>query len=215
MAGDLKRKHIREHPGYSYQPRKPAEKKRRMTRRKADVLAAMSTDVTSNMQATVSTTSVPSTIASYSVPPEVSSPAPTPLPELERTEGGNVTFNLGDEGISDEAFAAMLQDYNESLPVSGSTHGKFLEALAPPVIHWELTEEAQNDKNFYDNAVNPAKLWPVNENSPIDMDSILDGCNTFEEMWGRLEGQDTPGGFDAANAFLSDAELARMSNLWD
>ena len=217
MADDLKRKHVREHPGYSYQPRKPAEKKRRMTRRKAEALAGMSTDATSGAAAT-----------SVGVHPQASLPAPTfavstqeatnvmmPLAELERSEGGNVICNFGDEGISDEAFAAILQQYNDSLPVPGNTQGHFVETLAPPVIHWELTEEAQNDKNFYDNAANPAKLWPGNDNAAANMDSIFDGCNTFEEMWDRLEGQDSPEAYDAANAFLSDAELARMSTLWD
>ncbi|KAF1344745.1 high mobility group box domain-containing protein, partial [Delphinella strobiligena] len=37
---NVKRQHLKDHPGYQYQPRKPSEKKRRMTKRKAASLAA-------------------------------------------------------------------------------------------------------------------------------------------------------------------------------
>ena len=39
-AEEVKVKHAKDHPDYQYQPRKPAEKKRRMTKRKAEDLAA-------------------------------------------------------------------------------------------------------------------------------------------------------------------------------
>lgn len=39
MADTIKRQHTAAHPEYQYQPRKPSEKKRRMTRRKAAALA--------------------------------------------------------------------------------------------------------------------------------------------------------------------------------
>ena len=39
MAYEIKQKHHEDHPGYQYQPRKPSEKKRRWTRRKAGALA--------------------------------------------------------------------------------------------------------------------------------------------------------------------------------
>ena len=40
-AEEVKVKHAKDHPDYQYQPRKPAEKKRRMTKRKAEDIAAM------------------------------------------------------------------------------------------------------------------------------------------------------------------------------
>ena len=42
-AEEIKEQHLRDHPEYQYRPRKPAEKKRRMTKRKAAALAAQST----------------------------------------------------------------------------------------------------------------------------------------------------------------------------
>ncbi|KAL8810230.1 MAG: hypothetical protein Q9223_007801 [Gallowayella weberi] len=40
LAEEIKKKHLNAHPNYQYQPRKPSEKKRRMTRRKAEKLSA-------------------------------------------------------------------------------------------------------------------------------------------------------------------------------
>lgn len=42
MANAIKQKHQQSHPDYQYQPRKPSEKKRRMTRRKAVALSLTS-----------------------------------------------------------------------------------------------------------------------------------------------------------------------------
>lgn len=41
-AEEIKEQHLRDHPEYQYRPRKPTEKKRRMTKRKAAALAAQS-----------------------------------------------------------------------------------------------------------------------------------------------------------------------------
>jgi hypothetical protein len=40
-AEQVKEEHLKQHPGYSYQPRKPSEKKRRMTKRKAAALQSL------------------------------------------------------------------------------------------------------------------------------------------------------------------------------
>ncbi|THW84487.1 hypothetical protein D6D15_08826 [Aureobasidium pullulans] len=53
QAESVKRQHIRDHPDYQYQPRKPHEKKRRMTKRKAMALAAQ--QVIPSSSASVST----------------------------------------------------------------------------------------------------------------------------------------------------------------
>ena len=44
MAEDRKKEHLRENPDYQYRPRKPTEKKRRMTKRKAAALAKLRDD---------------------------------------------------------------------------------------------------------------------------------------------------------------------------
>ncbi|KAL9023543.1 MAG: hypothetical protein Q9196_007138, partial [Gyalolechia fulgens] len=51
MAEDIKKKHLSAHPDYQYQPRKPAEKKRRMTRRKAEELTTVA-DVSAKFDTT-------------------------------------------------------------------------------------------------------------------------------------------------------------------
>ncbi|KAL8863467.1 MAG: hypothetical protein Q9178_000148 [Gyalolechia marmorata] len=126
MAEEIKKKHLSAHPNYQYQPRKPAEKKRRMTRRKAEKLSAQAE----------------------------SSYAPTDtatVPEFETTPTGNAVFTLGDDLIEDDAaIMAMVHKHNKDL-IALTTH---YDATAAPVLYHERSEEAQNDASFYSNMLN-------------------------------------------------------------
>lgn len=90
MAEAIKKKHHRDHPNYLYQPRKPADKKRRMTRRKIATLATMSTNQ----------------------PQEKVAPV---LPEFTKTSSGNVILNIGDQDLEEETFCQMLKKYNKDI----------------------------------------------------------------------------------------------------
>ena len=72
QANELKRQHARNHPGYQYQPRKPGEKKRRMSKRKAMALAAQNE---SNPHATAIQNPSAGTIG-MTVPPVVTTTEP-------------------------------------------------------------------------------------------------------------------------------------------
>ncbi|KAG9888857.1 hypothetical protein KCV02_g18247, partial [Aureobasidium melanogenum] len=73
-AENVKRQHLRDHPDYQYQPRKPHEKKRRMTKRKAMALAAQQ-----NTSSTSASASAVSILANAQAPADstIFSPAPS------------------------------------------------------------------------------------------------------------------------------------------
>lgn len=94
-AENVKQEHSAKYPGYQYQPRKPSEKKRRMTRRKA-AEALLSGESFEDSQAIV--------------------------PKFDETVTGNPTFELGDQGLDDETLHDMLKDFNASIinPADGN-----------------------------------------------------------------------------------------------
>lgn len=92
-AENVKQEHSAKYPDYHYQPRKPSEKKRRMTRRKAATLldSASSSEIA--------------------------------VPKFDETASGNPTFVLGDQELDDEILSDMLKDFGGSItePVDGKT----------------------------------------------------------------------------------------------
>ncbi len=190
LAQKLKVKHFLEHPDYQYQPRKPSEKKRRMTRRKAAALAE-SEQVKSSSSANTTSASVESSSSANQ--------SDTAIPDLAKTLGGNVVLELGDETMDDEAFAAMLEKYNESIPAANipTTHiARQIETTA--VLYDEPSEATQNDTNFYSS---------VFDYNPFGGNEEL--TEEMQEMIAALSPQAQQAAFDQQNGSLFDAELAR------
>jgi hypothetical protein len=76
-AESVKRQHLRDHPDYQYQPRKPHEKKRRMTKRKAMALTAQQNthSVSASTSASASfNADMPSGITTFSPTPSTTGP---------------------------------------------------------------------------------------------------------------------------------------------
>lgn len=159
QADNLKKKHMEEHPHYQYQPRKPSEKKRRMTRRKAsavsnrvDPLEGASTQV-------------------VSMPMETSLPMETPLPTdlspvfpvFDKTPAGNPVVTFGTDEFDDETFRKLLNEFNESV-----TTARPRAEVNNQFIFTERTEEAREDFTFYQD----------------DMDALFEGV---VEMDGELQ----------------------------
>lgn len=144
MAEEIKKEHLSAHPNYQYQPRKPAEKKRRMTRRKMEKLRTQAT--------------------SSNNPTDTAA-----VPGFEKTPTGNAVFTLGDDSIEDDAtLMAMVQKHNEDFMAS-TTH---YDESAAPVLYHERSEEAQNDASFYSNMLNFDEMFAteygVNDLLPFD-----------------------------------------------
>ena len=193
-AESLKRQHAKDHPDYTYQPRKSGQKKRRMTHKKAAVLSeiagslqgsasanatsatlATTANATAASATTANATVTATTSAITALAPAVavsnlgnaglnnnslSAGASSPvvndfgfedfdnfLPELEINDQGNPMFTLGDVDISDDELFAMLDVYNNGMPLASPADAW------PAVIFAERSEEAQNQYNFFNSAI--------------------------------------------------------------
>ena len=194
MAKQLKAKHQAEHPDYQYQPRKPNEKKRRMTQRKKAALAE---------------TSHPRSSSILNITPKAFENAfPTdehqaPVPHLPETVGGNPMLELGDENLDDDTLAAMLEQYNNTHPQVHNQVGNMIFQSPPPVIYDEPTEEAQEQKNFYSNF----NTFSTNENLSAEMEALMEGkedcCTTLDHVAVQAQNQ-------AWHEYLFNAEVDRM-----
>lgn len=155
VADEIKKKHFQDNPEYSYQPRKPSEKKRRMTRGKAAVLAKM----TDTLVASSSSVQISSSSASASVQSGPSDELLFGVPAFERTQSGNAIVDIGDADISDAMLSAMLQDFNEDQPAIVIPNGQIFADRVPSITYMEDDEDSASDKNFYLNLVDYDKLF--------------------------------------------------------
>lgn len=206
LAQKLKAKHFLEHPDYQYQPRKPSEKKRRMTRRKAAALA--------EPEQNKSSSSANSTSASDESPSSTEQ-STAMIPKFPRTLRGNVTFELGDETMDDEAFAAMLEEYNESIPLANiPTLVATGQIQVPAVLYDEQSEAAQSDANFY-SSVFDYNPFAGNEELPEEVQGRMSGSGNEEEMRAALSPKAQQVNFDKQSESFFNAELAREDQLGD
>jgi len=197
LAQQLKAKHLREHPDYQYQPRKPSEKKRRMSRRKASALATKGHTATK-----------PST---ESRDVETAASPTTPL-ELPRTVTGNVVLDFGDESMDDAMLAAALQDYNDALPQPANQLNSIITESTPPVLYDEPTEATQNDDNFFNSVFDFDSFPSTNAELEKEMDDFFadqDYMTTFDTMSPNSQ----KAAFDALNDFNFDAEINRQESI--
>ena len=211
MAEKIKAKHFEEHPDYQYQPRKPAEKKRRMTRRKAAALAKISPG--SQPVLSSSANEMPESIFDVAMDTslDIDVVSPNILPALDRTETGNVVVYFGNPDLDSKTLEDMLEEYNANLPQAANQFTQQLVDVSIPVIFNEPAEEAQNDKNFYCNAVDWDDLGGNNDTTAADINALFAGIQTTEELWAALSIQDQTASFDDDNAFKFDTEISRMS----
>ena len=205
MAEALKQQHVRDHPGYQYQPRKPVEKKRRMTRRKYAALAKMSTVPGI----------VPPATMSPPVDPYVEEEAVPTLPEFSKTKEGNVVLGIGADAVGVGMFGQMLQQHNSNVQPLNHQVGQ-IQANDFSAIHSTgVSSEVIAERDYL------ASIWE-NENAGTTKDELASGmgetlkdCYTLAEMMAAagvkdhgLKSPNLP-----SNAY-DDTELSRMSNLW-
>ncbi len=199
MAKQLKAKHLLEHPEYQYQPRKPNEKKRRMTQRKKAALAETS-------HSKPSPTTKPAVVVIDD--PSAANEITAPVFKLPETPGGNAMLEIGDEDLDEETLTAMLEQYNNSRPQFNNQVAAIITQSSPPVMYGEPTEEAQEQKNFYTN-LHDFNPFESNGNLSADLDAVFEGEEGLTAL--RLQHQAK---FDEQQESLFDAELNRMCH-WD
>ena len=202
LAKQLKAKHLLEYPNYKYQPRKPGEKKRRMTRRK---VAALTNGIHSQ-----SSSSAKSAIMVAKTPYAGDETSATP--DLPKTLAGNVTLGLGDEHLEDDDLSAMLEQHNQTLPQVNNPFGAILTNLQPPVLYDEPTEEAQNDRNFYSSLYDFDSFMSDKELA-AELDAMTEDEEVVDAMGTVLSPSAQKTRFDKQNESFFDAELVRMSTI--
>ena len=204
MANKVKARHLLLHPDYQYKPRKPGEKKRRVTRRKNPASAnAVHSESASSDKPAANSVEVPS------------SEVVLPVPEVPKNSAGNAMLELGDEDLDDETFEKMVDEYNKSVSTQPShVNTVIAEATTTPVIYSESSEDAQNDSNFY-----LAQQWynPFEPSGLAGLDSIFDEPSGYEDLL-AAEAEDTRQPktiFDMAQGESTNNILARMSSAFD
>lgn len=193
QAKAIKAQHAKDHPEYTYQPRKTGDKKRRMTTKKAATLADITggliapTQATGSAQANIMFTAPVATttasfvatsnlgnggLNSFSMTVAASDPmddnTPPALPELATTDAGNPMFTLGDFDISDEQLFAMLEVYNQSMPSDTPADAW------PAVIYAERSEEAQDQYNFFNSVIDYDGSLEMDQQTMQSMQAIFD-----------------------------------------
>ena len=197
MAKQLKARHQHEHPDYQYQPRKPSEKKRRMTQRKK---AALAEAIQSRPSSSINpnTEVIDLTLASK----EVTAVAPT----FPKTMGGNPMIELGGEDLDEQTLAAMLEQHNNALPPINNQFTGFLRQTSPAVVYAEASEEAQGQKNFYANF----NSFDSDEYVAAEMEAMMQDRDEFCAGVPNYDAEEIQAKFDEEQQYLFNAELNRM-----
>ena len=204
LAKKVKARHLLQHPNYQYKPRKPSEKKRRVTRRKK----------------TASANAIHSDSASSDKPAANSIEASSgevmlPVPEVPKNSAGNALLELGNEDIDDEIFEKMINEFNQSCSTQPNyVNTVIAEATTTPVIYGELAEDSQNDSNFHlalqrDNPFEPDGL--------AGFEDIFSSPSGFEDLL-AAEAEAARQGkaiYDMAHGGNTASILARMSSVFE
>nr|AKG96281.1 putative MAT1-2-1 mating type protein [Knightiella splachnirima] len=159
MAKVLKIKHLKEHPEYSYQPRKPSEKKRRTGRKKAGMK---------------STIPAPYPVAfrnSTSSGTGLTSHTDFPFPDVDFNEHGGPVITIGDPALSDDQFLSILRGQIKSLKLPTAPPAESVVSLI------QRTEEAQVEANLSFNMIN----WSHVEQSSSANKGLLENQYTDED----------------------------------
>lgn len=166
MAEALKQKHIKDHPDYQYQPRKPADRKRRMTRAK---IAALNT-------ATLPSTEL---AATTSAPIE-----PAPLHKFAQTGTGNTILDIGHPDLEDEMFKQMLNEYNHNVQPMWAQVGHNVNINGhSAVLSTGVTEEASFEENHYASLFDLDDKLESADDLAAEMEVRLQDATTAAEMW--------------------------------
>ena len=190
LAHDIRAKHLKDHPNYSYQPRKPSEKKRRMTPRKAAAIAG------------ASGTSTPATPTDIGSPAAVDPVVPPNEPtQLERTPAGNVVVNIGSEG---ENFEQMLLEYDENIVGPASSFNV-------PTLFAEYDEASRRETAGLEAAIGWEAVREHNLEATLN---VLDGYNDIGHGYVPSVATSTLQ-YDIDNYESDSVELGRAWTLFD
>lgn len=188
---DVKAQHAKSHPDYQYQPRKHSEKKRRMTKRKAEALASA---------ASQSSAIANETTAGF-----------LEMPSFDFSTNGQAasfTFDPAQENQI-ELFNSMLENHNTLMSAPALPN-----LNAPAAATSFATAVHQNEYNFDmandDLGLAEAEIFNFEESLEAQLAKELETLEQ-EQQWGR----EVPQGYNDAEAQRFTDFLVQMpSHMW-
>lgn len=189
LADQIKTKHMKDHPDYQYQPRKSAERKRRMTRRRAEALSKLE-----DSQEGASTNST----------------SALPVPHvLQKTPAGNSVITIGEEDMDDETFVNMLKEHNDSVTAA------YPQAeVNNQVLYTERTAETQADLTMSQSDMDALLrvAQQVDRDLEAEMARILGPVDKMDTEWKKLSRDDQTYQWDFIHHHDPKTELGRVDS---
>lgn len=209
LADEMKQRHFRDHPDYQYRPRKPSEKKRRMTRRKA----LASTAKTSASQATSATHMTGPASNQTSLTPQRDEASSTdfslfefpPLPEIPMTPQGNGILTLGSEDYESMDLDQMITAFNQQFSAAAAN----VPSFNTPVLYHELSSDAQDDLNFSAGATTFSQAQDMLNEASMAAEMVLNSDGPTNTWEAALPADQTTQ-FDANFSFADNKEWMRQ-----
>ncbi|KAI9819212.1 MAG: hypothetical protein M1827_007368 [Pycnora praestabilis] len=222
IAESLKRQHSKDHPQYQYQPRKPSEKKRRMTRRKAAVLAGASVSST-----TASDNSISSNVSSLPVSsPGALDPSvdttfldtddnfqfdvPIAIPDFEEAPSGELLLTLPTDEL---VFAQMIENFNNTLATAPAQDPMLMGDSALPLSF--PTDVSLDDNDHYFNLIDWSQLERNNEEVRERLEVAFDAQHSTYTAAPESTQQALDAAWDREQGIFAGAETSRMHDVFD
>ncbi|CAD0086787.1 unnamed protein product [Aureobasidium vineae] len=225
-AENVKRQHLRDHPDYQYQPRKPHEKKRRMTKRKAMALAAQQNTPSTSAPASASASvdaNMPAAFTTYSPTPSTVSPfssvtSPAQIVDLANFNDPSLSYSANGDLASFtfdsfqpnqlDLFTNLLDEHNTEMMFGPTTVRAPAACTALPTA----INSAMADGNAGASLSNPTF---TNNDLAMAQSDLTSFESSLEDMLAReLETMEEDGGLATAveNGFqYNDLESQRFT----
>ncbi|KAL8792602.1 MAG: hypothetical protein Q9195_004825 [Heterodermia aff. obscurata] len=200
-AEALKQQHFQDHPEYHYQPRKPSEKKRRMTRRRAEASALDGEPSSSSARhyASAMLQDINDGLKAFT-----NADFESELPEFDTTPSGNIVLNLGDDQLDSGTLESMLKFSNQGLPQTMISQGQHVPHMGTAALYSEPSLDTQDEHNFYSGINDPSldyrpdiedventeatvtEITMANDQADLQHFAETEYHETFEELLARM-----------------------------
>jgi hypothetical protein len=206
-AESVKRQHLRDHPDYQYQPRKPHEKKRRMTKRKAMALAAQQNTPAVSASTSATASDIPAGINTFSPTPSTTGPfssvtSPAQIVDLANFDDPSFHYSANGDLASFtldtfqpnqlDLFNDLLDDHNTEMMFGPTT----VRAPAACTVLLTTLNHAMADGNAGASVSNPT--FTTNDLATAQSD-LISFESSIEDMLAReLQNMEQDGGLAVA-----------------
>ncbi|KAK5163339.1 uncharacterized protein LTR77_010712 [Saxophila tyrrhenica] len=167
---EAKRQHAIDHPGYQYQPRKPSEKKKRMTKTKLAKLRAQANDA----NAPQPTSDFDNMLANITQEQQISVdafniPGQRALPTLQQSGDLNMHLAIDANREQETSIREEIEAWNATGPERGAYHTATSLAAGQMLVNGIATGGIPQDEIPYDFTMADLELFPATEATPFQM----------------------------------------------